>query len=65
MLSIKHHPQKNKLIQKYTNFKMDPDKAIISHLNLERSKEQWEKAIAYLNKLDLYRQTDYTKLWDY
>ena len=65
MLSIKHHPNKNELIKKYTNFKMDPDKAIISHLKLERSKKQWEKAIAYLNKLDLHRQTDYRKLWRY
>ena len=65
MLSIKHHPEKNKLIEKYTNFEMDPDKAIISHLKLNADKEQWKKAIAYLNKLDLHRQTDYTKLWDY
>ena len=44
---------------------MDPDKAIISHLNLDGNEEQWKKAIAYLNKLDLHRQTDYTKFWDY
>lgn len=64
LLSIKSHPRREELLEKYTDYEMDPEGLIRAELSKTNGGPIfWNKAISYLETLDKHRGTNYLDLW--
>jgi len=64
LLSVKNHPRRLELLEKYTDYEMDPEGLIEAELRKEDgSPIFWNKSIEYLERLDAHRGKNYLDLW--